>query len=229
MSDTDTTPNGSSAASNGAPPDGAASDGAWDRPVDHWSKDPFVGRSTLHGIASDEARSALHKHVRKGRVEPAIHIALELARTDEDHERMLWSRLQILAAEDVGMGEPHAPSIVRALREGALDADPGSYDRLVFAAQAAGYLARAPKDPVNVEIMQTFLLDDTAPTVPADARCVHTRIGQEAGETMYTWFLGTFETAPESPGRDTSWRDGLVERYRRVDPPPARVARPPHD
>jgi len=199
------------------------SDDTWDRPVAHWSLDPFVGRSTVHGIASDEARSALHKHVRKGRVTEAIHIALELARTDGEHEAMLWSRLQILAAEDVGMGAPEAASIVRALREGALDADEGSYDRLVFVAQAAGYLARTPKDPVNVEIMQTFLLDDTAPEVPPDARCVHTRVGQEAGETMYTWFLGTFETAPEAPGRDTSWRDGLVERYLRADPPPEAV------
>jgi hypothetical protein len=192
----------------------------WDRPIPHWSTDAFAARTTLHGLASDEARSALHKHVRKGRVEEAIAIAVELARTDSEHETMLWSRLQILAAEDVGMGSPQAPAIVRALREGSLDADPGSYDRLVFAAQAAGYLARAPKDPVNVEIMQTQMLTDVVPTIPDDAICVHTRAGQERGETMYTWFLGTLETAPEAPDRDLSYRDALVDLYLELDPPP---------
>ena len=112
----------------------------------------------------------------------------------------MWSRLQILAAEDVGMGDPMAPAVVRALREGVLDADEGSYDRLVFAAQAAGYLARALKDPVNVEIMQTQLLDEQAPDVPPEAICVHTRRGQEAGETMYTWFLGTLAHRAGGPG-----------------------------
>ena len=191
----------------------------WDRPIPHWSTDPFATRTTIHGIPSDEVRSALHKHIRLGRVEEAINTALELARTDVAHEEMMWSRLQILAAEDVGMGDPMAPAIVRSLREGVLDADEGSYDRLVFAAQAAGYLARALKDPVNVEIMQTQLLAEQAPEIPPEAICVHTRRGQEAGETMYTWFLGTLQTAPEAPGRDHTWRDRLVEEYRRVDPP----------
>ena len=153
----------------------------WDRPIPHWSTDPFATRTTIHGIASDEVRSALHKHIRLGRVEEAINTALELARTDVEHEEMMWSRLQILAAEDVGMGDPMAPAIVRSLREGVLDADEGSYDRLVFAAQAAGYLARALKDPVNVEIMQTQLLAERAPEIPPEAICVHTRRGQEAG------------------------------------------------
>jgi hypothetical protein len=203
-------------------PDTAASDPAeWNRPIPHWSTDPFATRTTVHGLASDEVRSALHKHVRKGRVEESIHIALELASTDEEHETMMWSRLQILAAEDVGMGEPLAASVVRSLRDGALDADPGSYDRLVFAAQAAGYLARCPKDPINVEIMQTQMLTAAVPVIPDDAHCVHTRSGQEAGETMYTWFLGTLDTAPEAEGRDHSWRDGLVDLYLELDPPPA--------
>ena len=192
----------------------------WNRPIPHWSTDEFATRTTVHGLASDEARSALHKHVRKGRVEESINIAVELAQTDEAHEQMLWSRLQILAAEYVGMGEPQAPSIVRALREGSLDADVGSYDRLVFAAQAAGYLARCPKDPINVEIMQTQMLTERVPEIPEDALCVHTRAGQEAGETMYTWFLGTLDTSPEASGRDHRWRDGLVDLYLELDPPP---------
>jgi hypothetical protein len=62
--------------------------------------------------------------------------------------------------------------------------------------------------------MQSQLLADRPPPIPPEAICVHTRRGQEAGETMATWFLGTLHTAPEAPGRDHTWRDRLLEQYR---------------
>jgi hypothetical protein len=192
---------------------------AWDRPVPHWSTDPFAGRTTIHGLPSDEVRSALHKHVRRGRVEQAIRAAIELARTDAEHEAEMWRRLQVLAAEDVGMGDVGAVAAVRALHQCADDTAPGSYDRLVFAAHAAGVLARAPKDPVNGEIMQLVLHEERAPDIPDEARCVHTRAGQEQGRTMYDWFVTGTALSPEVVDRDVTARDALVEVYRRLDPP----------
>lgn len=191
----------------------------WNRPIPHWSTDPFAGRATVHGLASDEVRSALHKHVRAGRVEQAVRAAVELARTDPAHEAEMWRRLQVLAAEDIGMGQPVAVTVVRSLHECALDAPEGSYDRLVFAGQAAGYLARCEKDPVNVELMQVVLHEELAPEIPDEALCVHTRRGQEAGRTMYDWFVTGTAITPEREGRDVSWRDRLVDIYHRLDPP----------
>ena len=66
--------------------------------IPHWSTDPFATRTTLHGLPSDEVRSALHKHCRQGRVEQAIRAVIELVRTDEEHEHMAWTRLRIIAA-----------------------------------------------------------------------------------------------------------------------------------
>lgn len=200
-----------------SPTDGAAT--VWERPIPHWSTDPFAGRTTLHGLASDEVRSALHKHVRRGDAEQAIRAALELARTDPDHEAEMWRRLQVLAAEDVGMGEPRSISIVRALHESADDTEPGAYDRLVFAAQAAGYLARTAKDPINGEIMQLVLHEEREPDIPDVALCIHTRRGQEMGRTMYDWFATGTHIEPEVSGRDVSARDELLDVYRRLDPP----------
>jgi hypothetical protein len=191
----------------------------WNRPIPHWSTDPFAARTTIHGLPSDEVRSALHKHVRKGRVEQSIRAAIELARTDGAHEAEMWRRLQVLAAEDVGMGDPLAIVIVRSLHEAALDTDEGAYDRLVFAAQAAGYLAGAQKNPVYGELMQVVLHEELAPEIPGEALCVHTRRGQEAGKTMYDWFVTGTAIEPEVAGRDTTWRDRLVDIYRRLDPP----------
>lgn len=191
----------------------------WNRPVPHWSKDPFAGRTTVHGLRSDEVRSALHKYVRQGNVEQSIRCALELARTDPDHDAEMWRRLQVLAAEDIGMGTPEAITVVRALHESANDTDDGSYDRLVFATHAAGYLARSLKDPVNGEMMQVALHADAAPEIPDDARCVHTRAGQELGRTMYDWFVTGTAISPEAPDRDLSAHDLLPDLYFRIDPP----------
>jgi len=193
-------------------------DTTWNRPIPHWSSDPFATRTTVHGLPSDEVRSALHKHVRKGSVEQSVRAALELARTDADHEAEMWRRLQVLAAEDVGMGDPQAIVVVRALHDSALDTEPGSYDRLVYAAQATGYLAAAEKNPVFGELMQVVLHEELAPEIPDAAIDIHTRRGQEAGRTMSDWFRTGTAIEPETPGRDTSWRERLVDVYQRLDP-----------
>lgn len=205
----------------------ARNDGApvsWTRPVPHHSSDPWTTRTTVHGLPSDEVRSALQKHVRRGRREQSVLCALELARTDDDHDELLWSRLLAIAAEDVGMGAPEAASVVWALRAGAASAPSGSVDRLLFAAQAAGYLALCTKDPVHSEIVQLALLTDAVPDIPDEARCVHTRAGQEAGRTMYDWFVTGSGVEPESPGRDLTWRDQLTDLYLELDPPAPRNA-----
>ncbi|MFK8026405.1 MAG: hypothetical protein AB8G26_20795 [Ilumatobacter sp.] len=191
----------------------------WVPPIPHWSQDPFAGQTTLHGLASDEVRSAIHKYVRLGNAEQAVLAALEMARTDAEHEAEMWRRLQVLAAEDIGMGAPESITIVKALHDCADDTEPGAYDRLVFAAQAAGYLARTVKDPVNGELMQLALHEDRAPEIPDVALCIHTRRGQEMGRTMYDWFATGTEIHPELDGRDVAARDELLELYRQLDPP----------
>jgi replication-associated recombination protein RarA len=192
--------------------------GGWDRPIPHWSADPFAGRTTIHGLASDEVRSSLHKHVRRGRVEEAVRAAIELCRTDAEHETEMWRRLQVLAAEDVGMGDPAAITIVRACHEAADDTDPGSYDRMVFAAHAAGYLAQAPKNPVLGEIMQLVLHRELGPEIPDEALCIHTKRGQELGRTMEDWFRDGTVVVPEVAGRDRSYHDQLAALYHELDP-----------
>ena len=190
----------------------------WNRPIAHWSNDAFAGRTTLHGLPSDEVRSALHKHVRRGRRDEAVKAAIELVRTDAEHEAEMWRRLQVLAAEDIGLGDPHAIAVVRACHEAADDTKPGSYDRMVFAAHAAGYLALAPKDPTLGEIMQLVLHGDLTPSIPDEALCVHTRRGQEMGRTMEDWFRDGTVISPEVADRDHSYNARLAELYHDLDP-----------
>jgi hypothetical protein len=196
----------------------ASADGGWQRPIPPWTEDPFAGRTTVHGLPSDEVRSALHKHVRCGRVEQAITAALELSRTDADHEAELWRRLQVIAVEDVGRGDPAAVTIVRACHEAALDAPSGSAERATFVAHAAGHLAATTKDPRYGEIAQLVVHLDLTPEIPDEALCVHTRRGQEMGRTMDDWFRDGTRIEPEAADRDTSYHERLAELYHLLDP-----------
>ncbi|CAN5810625.1 hypothetical protein BH10ACT1_BH10ACT1_27590 [soil metagenome] len=191
----------------------------WERPIPHFSTDPFAGRTTLHGLASDLVRSALHKHVRMGRVEQSVRAALELARTDEGHEQMMWQRLRVIAAEDIGLGTPQAISVVAALHGSAELFGHATYERLEFAAQAAGYLATVPKDPTVGEIMQVVLHEERVVEIPVEAVDIHTEEGQVEGRTMYDWFTTGTAVSPEVPGRDRSWHDLLADLYFELDPP----------
>jgi replication-associated recombination protein RarA len=193
--------------------------GAWERPIPHFSTDPFHNRVTRHGLPSDEVRSSLHKHVRRGRVEQSIRSALELARTDADHEAEMWRRLRVLAAEDVGLGTPAAIVVIAALHDSALLFEVGSYERVQFAAQAAGYLASAEKDPTPSEIMQIVVHEERPADIPPEAQDVHTRSGQLAGKSMADWYADARHIEPEVADRDGRWSDALVEIYERLDPP----------
>ena len=186
--------------------------------ADH-ADDPFALRATVHGLPSDEVRSALHKHVRMGRIEPAVRAALELARTDGAHEEMMWQRLCVIAAGDVGLADPNAICVVVALRDSGAGFPPGSYERLELAAQAAGFLAQSPKDPTIGEVLQVVLHDDQPPDIPPEAIDVHTRRGQRAGRTMADWFATGTAVHPEVAGRDRTWRARLEGLYRPAGDP----------
>ncbi|QXC59625.1 hypothetical protein KSP35_14675 [Aquihabitans sp. G128] len=191
----------------------------WERPIPHFSLDPFAGCQTVNGLASDLVRSALHKHVRMGRVEQSVRAAMELARTDEAHEHMLWQRLRVIAAEDIGLGTPEAIAVVAALHGSAELFGHATYERLEMAAQAAGYLATVPKDPTVGEIMQVVLHEDRVVDIPAEAVDIHTERGQVEGRTMYDWFTTGTAVHPEVAGRDRTWHHRLDDLYFELDPP----------
>jgi replication-associated recombination protein RarA len=181
--------------------------------IPHWSNDPFAERTTRHGLPSDEVRSALHKHCRQGRMEQAVRAVVELVRTDEEHEHMAWTRLRIIAAEDVGFAAPTAIVVVAALHDSSLLFPHGSYERQELAAQAAAYLAVTPKDPTASEVLQVVLQEDLVPEIPDAAVDIHTKRGQEEGRTLGDWWATGAVVAPEVEGRDTSWRDRVSELY----------------
>ena len=115
------------------------------------SGDVWSRAVTVNGFAVDELRSVLQKSIRRGLVEEAALAAHELFANGAETEEMLWRRLEIIAAEDVGLGMIMAPAIIESLYAQATRMlDRG--DRWIYCAHAVRLLATAPKDNMSMEL-----------------------------------------------------------------------------
>ena len=105
----------------------------------------------------DEVISALQKEIRRGNEYNAVYWAVELESFDS---KALWNRLKVIASEDVGVAEPHAPLIVSAL-ESMYDysKEKKKEEYRMFFVNAVSILARAPKCRVADNLMITLYGD----------------------------------------------------------------------
>jgi replication-associated recombination protein RarA len=173
---------------------------------DTWSR-----ARTVHDLAVDEIRSVLQKSIRRGDVEEAVLAAHELYHTGPEVEDLLWRRLEIIAAEDVGMGMPDAPILIHALNSQRLSIPPTT-DRWIFAAHAVRVLAMAPKDRTSTDLAAW-----ASRVVERGERLVeiqdfhvdhHTRRGVELGRGPEFWLeQGGGVLKDELPGLDQRWGD----------------------
>src|SRR3954451_6300350 len=141
--------------------------------------DPWGAVQTKHGFAADELISALQKSIRRGLVENAVLVAYELFASGPEFEDHVWRRLEIISVEDVGLGRPDAPVIVRTLEEFRRAAARESPDRLIYLVHAVRLLALSPKDRTSDE-MATWVrrvVDEglARPEVLDDMLDMHTR------------------------------------------------------
>lgn len=178
-------------------------------------EDPWGEVQTVHGFAADELISALQKSIRRGLVENAVLVAYELYASGEDCEDQVWRRLEIISVEDIGMGRPEAPVIVRTLDEFRQRAARESPDRLIYLVHAVRLLALSPKDRTSDEMAtwaRRAVGDGTArPEVSDDFLDMHTRRGQAMGRDFRHWFTKGAVVANEVPNRDTTYRSRLLE------------------
>jgi replication-associated recombination protein RarA len=75
-----------------------------------WS---FERARTVHNYALDEVVSALQKEIRRGKVEEAMWLAVEMNRSG--YGAYCWRRLMVCSTEDIGIGDPMAAVQVAAL------------------------------------------------------------------------------------------------------------------
>lgn len=176
--------------------------------------DPWQKVRTMHDVPADEVISGLQKSLRRGLAETALLLAYEMFLTSAEMEAMLWSRLVVIAVEDVGLGNPTLPSLVETLFQQHLRYPRPAGDRFLFAAHAVRVIAQSPKDRTSDDMVNWARLEvavrDQAPEVPDFAIDMHTRRGWEMGRGYEHFMSEASWVENEIPNRDTTWRDRIL-------------------
>jgi hypothetical protein len=184
--------------------------------VPHHSEDQWTRVLTVNGLPADEVRSMLQKSIRRGWLEEATLAAYELYATGPEAEELLWARLDIIAAEDVGFGLIEAPAIIEALGS-QRRRYPRSGDRWLFAAHAVRVLAAAKKDRTTGELgsWAKEVVDAGERMVKIDDLAVdmHTKAGIARGRDEAHFYAEGAQVFPEMAGRDVTWGDRLRQKY----------------
>jgi hypothetical protein len=152
-------------------------------------------RSTPNGYDPYEVASALQKSIRRGREYDAFWWAHELAINQT--VVWLWNRLEVIACEDIGMGNPQAIVIVHSCREAWENVnDKRAVDQWEWSllAQPIIMMCRSPKsrsaddlshlvwlrkdgrDPITREV-DSSLAKERLP-IPPEAYDMHTKAGK---------------------------------------------------
>jgi replication-associated recombination protein RarA len=171
---------------------------------DVWSR-----ATTVNGYAADEVRSVLQKSIRRGWVEEAVLAAYELYDSGPESEDMLWRRLEIIAAEDVGLGLVEAPMLIEALNA-QRSRIPHTADRWIFAAHAVRILATAKKDRTSQELAswarEVVARGERKVEILDFEVDFHTRRGQEMGRGPRHWYEeGGWVLENQIDGLDSGW------------------------
>lgn len=162
------------------------------------------------------AVSVLTKHLRRGQELEALYWAQQI---EQRYWRYLFRRLAIFACEDVGLGNPHAITVIQSCAE---------------AYEAAKKHSRAPRPDGNLVAFPVLLLcrspknreadhlknvvaglvdDGWEPEIPAAAYDAHTDEGREAmsrDERVAHWLMVASEVEPEVGPDD--WRLAMWRR-----------------
>lgn len=176
--------------------------------------DPWQRTTTEHGFAADEVISALQKCIRRGMTDNAVLLAWEMYATSPELEDKLWSRLCVIAVEDIGMGNAQAPVLVETLYQQHRRYDRPTGDRFLFAVHAVRALCASPKDRTSDDMvnwaMRGTQLGELRAEIPDFARDMHTLAGQRLGRDYRYFMEEASKVIPEVNDKDQRYRDWIM-------------------
>jgi len=177
--------------------------------------DPWARTTTANGFAADEVISALQKCLRRGMLDNALLLGCEMYLTSPELEAKLWSRLCVIAVEDVGLGNPQAPVLIETLYQQHQRYDRPTGDRFLFAAHAIRVSAgstkeRSTDDMVNWA-MRGMALGEARPDIPDFALDMHTQRGQQMGRDYRYFMEEASRVIPEANDKDQRYRDWIIQ------------------
>lgn len=176
--------------------------------------------TTKHGIAVDEAVSALQKSIRRSREEDAVRFAYELYTTSPVLLEKLWSRLVSISVEDIGFGNLNAAVYVHTLNQMRKDYAYDDVDQPMFFVQAIRILCASEKDR-STDFLKNIVIKTAAmgqvPEVPDIALDKHTRRGKEMGRDSRHFFEVACLVTPQAEV-DNNYRERYGEVLKEYDP-----------
>ena len=177
--------------------------------------DPWQRTTTEHGFAADEVISALQKCLRRDMLDNALLLGWEMFLTSPEMEEKLWSRLCVIAVEDIGMGNVQAPVLVETLYQQHKRYDRPTGDRFLFAAHAIRVLAGSVKDRTSDDMvnwaMRGMQMGELQPDIPDVALDMHTLRGQKMGRDYRFFMEEASRVVPEINDKDQRYRDWIIK------------------
>ena len=135
--------------------------------------------ATVGGYDFYEVLSALQKAVRRGDEKMALYWSHELYLSD--YASHLWTRLRVMASEDVGLADSSVAALVRALYENWEQ----EKDNTLYQTHAVLALVRAPKSRLvdHATICAKLTIENklSHPSIPDYALDKHTDKGRNMG------------------------------------------------
>ncbi|MGJ8583355.1 MAG: AAA family ATPase [Marinosulfonomonas sp.] len=176
--------------------------------------DPWQRTTTENGFAADEVISALQKCLRRGMVDNVLLLGWEMYITSPELEEKMWSRLQVIAVEDIGLGNPNAPNLIETLYQQHKRFDRPTGDRFLFAAHAIRVLATSEKDRTSDDMvnwaMRSVSLGENTPEIPDVALDMHTMRGQAMGRDYRFFMEEASQVVPEIKDKDQTYRNWIL-------------------
>lgn len=177
--------------------------------------DPWQRTTTEHGFAADEVISALQKCLRRGMLDNVLLLGWEMYVTSPELEEKLWSRLCVIAVEDIGLGNPQAPVLVETLYQQHKRYERPAGDRFLFAAHAIRVLATSSKERTTDDMVNWAMrgtdLGELVPEIPDVALDMHTLRGQRMGRDYRFFMDEASRVMPEMNDKDQRYRDWIIK------------------
>jgi replication-associated recombination protein RarA len=177
--------------------------------------DPWQRTTTENGFAADEVISALQKCTRRGMTQNVLLLGWEMFITSPEMEEMLWSRLCVIAVEDIGFGNVDAPVLIETLYQQHKRYPRPAGDRFLFAAHAIRVLTGSKKDRTSDDMVnwakRSMELGENLPEIPDVALDMHTRRGQEMGRDYLFFMTEASKVIPEIEDKDQSYKQWILK------------------
>ena len=171
--------------------------------------DPWGSMKSRNGLPCDELIAGVQKAIRHADYEIAIDMAYELYITSEHLENKLWRRLNAIAVEDIGFGNPRAVEVIRNLDIARQKFPYFDGDRPYFFVHAIRFLCAQPKDR-STDCLKNLVIkkfeQGYVPEVPDYAYDVHTAKGRAKGRDVMHFLDVSSRVTPLMEGYDDTYR-----------------------